>query len=465
MLLLAVAACGGDEDNETRPASCELPAWRADNVCDVDRVCGHAEPDPGCFLAFDSPERAIDWYDSTYAREQRGPALTTDDPRHAPMQSILDEAWAHYKATHPVGTLADRRLQLVLLEEGKPNAFVSGDANTIKTGLAVMATASLVELGAPREQLMAVIAHEIEHAIGLHVVPTVSDRMRRFYIAPEGSEPLGFDQDDDLTARTFALDWMAYADSIGWLTDAELGGVPIEGDLAGAFRAITVGCSADVDAMYKAIGERLDRLDYSIVVDPALASLINTTMESLRGCFATESRDAIALVAEHFKISADKVRASLDDAYRTSIEGKNAIEGLANWVSLERAAMRDIEAQFTAAMGVPWTRLRYFSTEEAADDSSVYTMHASGFPADSLGRFVPVLGKVEEQCRPLVDTDAPIPYGEDIADEHHAPCWRAGHIKRVAAQVTPRMIAPAPFVVDEAPKQRLFPRRDLRVSH
>ncbi|MBA3502111.1 MAG: M48 family metalloprotease, partial [Deltaproteobacteria bacterium] len=361
-----------------------------------------------------------------------------------------------------------RRFQLVLIENGKPNAFVSGDGSTIKTGLVVLITASLVDLGMPREQLLAIIAHELEHAIGLHVVSSVADGLQRFYAAGATDEPLGFEQDDDLTVRTFALDWIEYARNAGHLSDVELGGLPLEGDLGDAFQAIVEqrGCTSTLEPLHAAIKARSNPLDRSVSIDAATASQIVTVMNKLRtDCFAGEQDDAIELVADHFDVGASSVRGSLSAEYRAGIEGKDFITGIDHWVKLDRAALREIEQGYAQAIGQPWSRLRYFSTEEAADDSSVYTMRAGGFVADTLGRILPSLSKVEAECRPLVDgNDLAIPYGEDLTDDHHGTCWRAGHVKRIAQRATPRMIAPA-FVPSIDRPKRLFPRRDDRISH
>ena len=62
------------------------------------------------------------------------------------------------------------------------------------------------------------------------------------------------------------------------------------------------------------------------------------------------------------------------------------------------------------------------------------TLHAMGLPADSLGTFVPTLTPgLEPICRPLVDAMQAIPYGQDLTDDHHASCWRAGHVAAKAA--------------------------------
>jgi len=104
--------------------------------------------------------------------------------------------------------------------------------------------------------------------------------------------------------------------------------------------------------------------------------------------------------------------------------------------------MREIEARFAARTGQPWSRLRYYSTEEAADDSAAWTMKALG-EEGNIGISLSKLEQIEAQCVPLVTGNQPIAYGENLVDEHHASCWRGGHYKAIqASDDGPSRVAP-----------------------
>jgi hypothetical protein len=42
---------------------------------------------------------------------------------------------------------------------------------------------------------------------------------------------------------------------------------------------------------------------------------------------------------------------------------------------------------------------------------------------------------LEPRCLALLDGNQPIPYGENLADDHHGTCWRAGHAKALVTAI------------------------------
>jgi hypothetical protein len=231
LLCLLLLACGtGDEEPR-----CEDPKY-GNGTCDVETSCG--APDIDCFVTFETADAARAWYDGTSFPAQKGPSLPASDARHANMQALLDEGWQAYQATHDVGDLRAKRVQLVLVDSATPNAFVVSYQAMV--GLVVMVNVGLVDFDAPKEQLLGIVMHELEHAIALHVLPEVNARFRRYYRAGD-VEPFGFEQVDDPAVRAIVEDWLFYADDVGYLTDAELAGLPLpdEGILGRAFVAIT----------------------------------------------------------------------------------------------------------------------------------------------------------------------------------------------------------------------------------
>jgi hypothetical protein len=427
-------------------------------VCDVETSC--TEPDIDCFVTFDTPEAAKAWYDASPFPQVKGASAPVTDGRFAMMQSLLDEGWEAYQAAHEVGDLKDKRVQLVLVTNDERNAFVVPEFPSLeKAGLAVMVNTGLIDFNAPKEQLMGIVMHELEHAIGLHVVKGVKERTRRYYIAPAGAEPLGFEQVDDPIARAVVEDWLFYSDDVGYMTDVELAGLPMPdaGVLGKAFveivkqrrMAAPAACQASVqqlEQLYMAILQTRDPLSLGIALNSTAPMTIVNVLTKLRDeCFMGVTGDAITHVARVTNTPEAQLRASLPAEIRAAVEGNTVIVGIHNWVNRERIKMREAEARFQMMTGQPFSRARYFSTEEAADDSSVVTLDAMGLPADGIGLLLPRLQNIEETCRPMVNAGAAIPYGEDLTDDHHATCWRAGHAKQVAANISPRVVVKQPL--------------------
>lgn len=459
-LALAGIGCTGEAaDGADR---CDDPKY-GDGTCDVQTSC--SAPDVDCFTTFQSAEEARTWYQGSPFVADKGDAVSTADPRFAPMQALLDRGWKAYQDSHEVGDLADQRVQLVLVDNDFPNAFVAPSAG--KAALAVMVDTGLIDLHAPDEQLMGIVMHELEHAIGLHVVPGVKDRFVRYYLAPAGSEPLGASQTDDATIRKAAEDWLSLSDDVGFLTDVELAGLPLSGDLGSIFAKTVVmqamakptACKPNamaLDNLLASIQQRTSLLDKGVTLSGTNAGqVITQVLGDLQAqCFAGFTQDALAVFAKIHGVDEAAVRAAAPAELRALIEGKHFIQGIYNWVAYDRMKMRDIEAAFATQHGQPWARLRFFSTEEAADDSSVATLARMGLPADGIGRILPRLVEgLEAQCRPLVDGNQAIPYGEDLTDAHHGTCWRAGHAKARAAAV-PRRAAVRGLVLAPAGRPR-----------
>src|SRR5205085_8394275 len=136
----------------------------------------------------------------------------------------------------------------------------------------------------------------------------------------------------------------------------------------------------------------------------------------------------IDVASEVFGKSPAELEADLSADELAQVTGKHAVDAIASLTRFERARMRDIEAAFERDHA-PWASLRYFSSEEDADDTSVLVLRGTKFqPAAIAAFFVSLMaGDVGVQCQNIVDKRAVPPYGIDLSDEHHGTCWRAYH--------------------------------------
>jgi hypothetical protein len=305
--------------------------------------------------------------------------------------------------------------------------------------------------------------HEIEHAIGLHVVPEVKKRFNRYYSAGAAGEPLGFEQADDPAIRAVFEDWLFWSDDVGYLSDAELSGLPLPGEgawgvaFAGIVKARVqqqpAACNASMtqlQSVWTQIAQAKNPLDGSVTLAMTAPMTITTVLTKLRDeCFAGVTGDAITHIARFYNTDEAALRARMPAELKMGVEGVHLVNGFFTLCSRERLKMREAQARFTTLTGLPWTRLRYYSTEEAADDSSITSLDAMGLPPEGIGLLLPSLANIEAACRPLVDGNQPIPYGENLIDDHHATCWRAGHVKAAAvklagtsARIVPRPLGP-----------------------
>jgi hypothetical protein len=478
-IVVLLPCLAGGCPGEVTGDECNDPKY-GDGVCDVETSCG--QPDIDCFTLFTTQAEAQSWYEANGPADR--PAAPASDPRFTRMNELLLEGWAGYQDSHLVGDLTYSVPQLVLIDLDDRNAFVMSDA-TDHAGFAVMVNVGLIDAGKSDDEVLGVVMHELEHAVGLHVVGDVKQRTLRYYLAEDG-EPFGFEQADDPVVRDHVERWEFIADDVGHLVDVELSGLPISipglpaGGVAGDtfMRAVDIqsaenpaGCSsskAQLLSLYTSLADYTDIIDFSIALEgtDATTVILDVLSALQQECFAGVPHDALGIIAALNGTTPEALAEQMPPDLIAMVDGQPFVQGIFNWVHYERAQMRDIEEDFVAATGVAWDRARYFSTEEAADDSSVRTLRAMGRAPDGMGRFVSdIQPGLEAVCRPLVDAGTPIPYGENLADAHHGSCWRASHIDALAdreasARVSPmNPLGPAPRLTPR------FPRPTVRTSH
>ncbi|HEU0034802.1 MAG TPA: M48 family metalloprotease [Kofleriaceae bacterium] len=443
--------CDGGVDQ-----SCSDPRY-GDGVCQPQLDC--ATPDIDCFRTFDSDAQASAWFgafEQQLATNENRPAralVPATDPRYVKARDLLDRGWAAFRDHRPVGKLGDLRPALVVVEDAQVNAFVMGDYETPKSGFAVMVQTGLLGVGAADDQMLGVMMHELQHAVGLHLIADTKDRMRRFYLAPTGGEePIGKDTVEDPRARAAGQEWRTAADQVGVYTAPELGGFPFRGGLDRVLDLIAragmqnnpAGCERAValrTALHDDLTAMRDRLGGALTIDLAtLPARVDAALSALRDeCLAGVPDDLITVLADLQGTTPEMIEAGFSPADVALVKGRHVIDGLAALVASRRAAMRDIETRFTAATGAPWSALRMFSYEEDADDVSVPVLRATNLDPAGNARFLELAlpAEARTRCQALLAADTVPAYGVDLFDEHHDTCWRAYHIDELAAATEP----------------------------
>ena len=441
---------GGGKADDPNGGECTSPAY-GDGTCDVDLEC--AAPDIDCFVIFDDQQTAETWYAGfealLAAEEFRAPRaiVPESDPSFQRMRQLLDEGWEAYKEVKPVGDLASARPALIVIEDPAVNAFVVPDVESGKAGFAVIVQTGLLAQDSSEEAMLGLVMHELEHAVALHIVADVKDRIRRFYVAHDG-EPLGFTQLDDPLARQHGEAWRALASEVGPFSTAELGGLPfgqsqVSRVLGTVLQSIppegAAACEgplSELRALQNELFARVSLLDTTLDLQPGeVVPRIDAALGRVRDeCLAGFEHGFIDVVAAMAGVSPDDIRAQMTPEDLALVDGVHFVDAIANLTKDRRARMRAAEETFARDSYRPWTALRYYSYEEAADDATVPVLHAMGLPAAGLGEFL--FGAQDEAirpgCRALLDAGEVPPYGADLSDEHHATCWRVDHVQRVA---------------------------------
>jgi len=469
-LLLLLGACLDNTDD----ANC------ANGHCDVSQTCSDKRyddgqcdlqldcetPDIDCFRTFDSDADAATWW-TDFAKAQgqeERPLVAASDPRFQRVRKLLDAGWDAFRVNRSVGKLASARPALVMIDMPLAHAaFVAGDPAAGNQPFSVQVETASLESSAGDDALLAVMMHELQHALGLHLLGDTQTRLRKFYIAPEGSEPEGADQENDANVEKLGLAWMEAAGQVGPLSGDDLGGLPLAGELDSLFQTVVGGavqahpelCTNAVqqlEALRGSITTAQDPIGGSLAFDPDRAQQVAAAFGTLQSeCLASFPLGVIEVMAQLGMTTPEQVEGALDPHDLALVKGKTFVAGLTALVADRRATMRATEDMLYASAYQPWSQLRYFSFEEDADNVSVQVMRAADKDPASLQQFFHALvaPAVATACDASLTTTGFPPYGVDLTDPHHAVCWRMGHVQRQSKDAAYRIqrVATTPTAV------------------
>jgi Peptidase family M48 len=450
-LLPVFAACAdtGDDDATCTGGKCDgvdqscSDKRYGDGVCDTSLDC--AVPDIDCFVTFDDDAKAATWwgeFEAVHAAQESRPArsaIATTDPRFAKAKALVEQGWAAFRVQRPVGKLGDLQPSLVVVDDPTVNAFVAPDLHSERAGFAIMVQTGLIDSAASDDSKLGVMMHELQHAIGLHVIGKVAQDIQRFYIA-DYDEPIGRFESDSAEARAAGTAWRESSSLVGGYSSSGLGGYPMLGSPLYMIlsRVINEGVQANPTACANAqalldqvtAGFKAGYDPISSAIDGDLTASIDQALTALRDeCVPSYPKTFIQVAAEVFGQTPEQLQADLSPDELALVTDHHVVDAISGVTAYLRGQMRDVEAKFEKDHA-PWSTLRYFSTEEDADDTSVLVLRGTKFQPAAIGDFFLSLlpGDKATQCEGMVDAREVPPYGVDLSDQHHGTCWRAYHV-------------------------------------
>lgn len=480
LVLSTLGACTVADDEPAVDQSCGDPRY-GDGVCQTELSC--AVPDIDCFLTFEDDHAAAAWYGPIEAANamKKGTApralLPTSDPRHALARSLLDRGWEAFRHTRPVGRLGEQHPGLVVIEEPEANAFVVRDAATQHAGFSVQVYTGLLDLALTDDARLALMMHELQHAVGLHVVEGTHDRIRVHYVAA-GGEPIGRDQVDEPVTRAAITAWRDVSGEIGNYAQGELGGFPLGGDVSDVMATVlAAGIQRDptkcarantlISQLRREVLGSVDLLGGALTVSlTTLPPRVNAALVALKTeCLAGFTASFVDVVAAMLKTTPADVMSHLSPADLALVSNKHVVDAI-NALTLDRRAkLRMYEAMLPGHAA--WSTARYFSVEEDADDVASFVLDAAGLdPTAGAELYLTLLTNLDAsagaRCRAELAAGTVPAYGVNLEDEHHDTCWRAAHVTQLATtpRTARRIAGPASGLPsDFVPPTRLpFPR-------
>ena len=466
LLACTLGACASDPDpapGDDPPPTAACPdAEYADGRCHIDLACGL--PDIDCFVRFPTDSDAANW-----AAPRTGLApIFPFQPAFARARMLADRAWEMFRAEVPLGDVGDLRLSVVLLDDFAINAYVMTDGEPGKVGFAVLLTTGMLRSAMTDDEIIGVMLHELAHLVKHHALHEVQQLNRRFYVARGGTEPIGALQPEDPDATGSGKVWRALAEFVGTESDPGYLDFPINGTLANLYDQYAWSvvnrmpqCGDAVFAV-QAVRNAWPRspLDAIVPIKAEPSADAAAVLANLKACVATDTYKLSDVVGALGPVWIDYVQTELSPNERRLLDAR-ALDGILELILTRRKAQRNAEYTFTAQTGEPWTALRFYSYEEEADDYSFHIGRAHGLTGVGIvATMRQVLGSAYPACEALLESGADVPYGKNLLDDHHAPCWRIQHARQVlaATRVAVRSLAP---VVAPAPTPWVPTRRDV----
>ncbi len=429
-----MAGGGGKADGN---GSCDEPQY-GDGICHFDLACGI--PDVDCFMFFADDAEAV-----RKAEDLGDAVVNASDPLTTEARDLIDRTWDNFRGGYPLAELADKHLAVVVTARSELAASVNYSSNPGIAYFGLYISAGLLNANLSDETMQAIVIHELGHLVKGHASPEVVERIRRYYVAPAGKEPIGALASDSTPARDAFTTWQKAVTFSGMYVDPQLAGLPYGGTLHKLINQYlaTVKPSSCAGAATKLrdmmLTPTVSVLDQKLLFAADHQAARQAAIKSLKDCVAGDTTTFGTFRAMFGAFFATELTAA-DARFDTM----RVFDGLLALSIDRQAKLSAQEAAFATRTGRPWDALRYFSAEEQADDLSVRIAKASGITPDALGGFFATfLGDKLAACEQAIASGA-APYGRNLLDDHHSNCWRLAHVRQLAAgSAVPRFDAPA----------------------
>jgi hypothetical protein len=470
-LCLALAGCvelagdelagGGKADGN---GTCE-DAKYGDGTCHIDLTCGI--PDIDCFQTFATDDEA------TTAIAADGIAtVPSTDARYAAARARVDKTWEMYKAGVQLGTLADKRLALVLVDDPSVNAFVMPTATPGVGYFAINVNTGLLDAPSMTEdQFHGIMFHELTHLAKLHVSDEVAEKLRRHYVAPAGTEPLGSIQMDHENVHTPMNAWRKMNGLLGAFSDAGLANLPYGGYLNSLFTyyfqhvtATMSACQPQLTALGDTMAEvKMTLWDQSLNLTPAYTAKCEEKIDALKTCTTSDTMTFAQFRATLNDAWAPYLAMELTPGELATLDTMRVFDALLHLAFTRRAAMRATEASLEAATGRPFNAVRFYSQEEEADDVSAHLTKKNNLAEQGVSGFLfAAMNEEKPLCEAALATGRAPSYGRYLIDDHHADCWRVWHARQISeGSGTDRAFVPGARAAEPWVPTRVVPQRPI----
>lgn len=387
--------------------------------------------------------------------------IECSDSRYQALNLLLTRVWTSYQNE----ISAARSLpmpQIVLYERFDPDAAICFDSETQKIPWLITATTALMLPTMTDESRMAILAHELAHALLKHPLRDVPTNTVKFYFAGSEIEPLGFQQVDDSIARSLGEHWLANAEIAGATHFPQQNHLPfgnygnplfpaifntlLMSDLEKSRDPSCINANQSWKKYQAELNSTKSYFDFNVYPTSSNLSFINQYsldfLREIEKCPLPQRAWVDILNEANIKAYMETTRVWYGGTVLAKVRSilithKKTFEQAPNYALGLIVVTKELHAALAVLESDPrFSKLRYFTIEEQADDLAIAILNDLEMPfgvktwmMDTL-RFMSTIPGVEDdyaaKCALLLKGGHVPPYGSFI-DMHHSACFRAFH--------------------------------------
>jgi hypothetical protein len=389
---------------------------------------------------------ALGWFEGIAKRYQLdGKPLPTTDPNYDPLEKELEVIWKSFTELFPRDTEGLTKPPFIVLTDSQDvNAFAIYDPE-----LAISPHVFIVNVGiftskngrANTTQIRGLIAHELAHHVLKHQWPDNREKVQKWYsVDKAAADGFGWQQKDDPTLRKTGVAFVTATTDTGDSPLVEWNGVPRLGGILS--KTLTYvhrdararepeKCSASelayeaLEIYLKSVTDTLQTLSLTAAVKKRIDELTRAYVEKELACGGSSTDTLWKSLAEQYQTTEAAFKAQLAKTTTATIidnarSPTDAVFSLVKRYDQSTVSLGDV------------SKLRYYSTEEEADDVSINVLFRAGYDANGTASLLEDIGRDDawaKACKAASDAGEPS-YGP-LSDDHHHACWRIWHSKQL----------------------------------
>jgi hypothetical protein len=460
ILSAATAACSGTADSTAATTSAAATSAPVDTSAVPHGNFVHPT-NIEHYKVFANRDDAVTWWNAWEGRTAQmmgrspRPIVDLNDPGYAIAAQVMAEVWPVFQSLFPDDTRDLPQPMVLLVQDQDVNAFAAYDSTLgIAPDVFMIQTGAVAGKSGVTDDLRGLVGHELGHLILKHVFPGNAAKVAKYYRGARSGEPLGYLESNDPKLAKAVEKWVDDASVAASFPLPELHGLPINiiGNPPVLFTALKTAvlkgvqdhpteCQPAEDAvngLIVAMKSHTSTVDYDMDLGAEARSQIDTAAQAavtaLGPCLATSTKTVSELVAETYGVSVADIESAFDPADLVILHAATTLEDAITKTTANAFARMQSEAQ-----DIDLDTVRYYSTEEQADDTSAYVLATLGRNPEGQGLFLgSKLMTPDERttCFDRLNTAGDAPYGL-LSDPHHGACWRVGHLHRFHAKIAP----------------------------